>query len=225
MRSPLASLREALGLLRDGTCGPLGDRQKRVVELASRACEREVRIVEALLDLSRLRSGMPLRREAGCDIDRVLEAAVTDEKDDSDKRGVRIELELGGSAPGIGLDSVLVERAVANLVRNAVSVSDNGKRVRVTRALETDGDGDSRSIVVHVSDEGPGIDPRTRAFLFTPFATAPVPGVARAPGIGIGLSFAREVARAHGGDLTLVRSDATGTTFALTLPFVREETP
>ncbi|WP_247891783.1 sensor histidine kinase, partial [Azospirillum argentinense] len=64
-----------------------------------------------------------------------------------------------------------------------------------------------------VADDGPGLPPRARDNLFQPFA-----GSARAGGVGLGLAIAREVLRAHGGDLRLVESTAAGTVFALELP-------
>ncbi|MBX3187127.1 MAG: HAMP domain-containing histidine kinase [Labilithrix sp.] len=216
MRSPLTSVREALALLADGTCGDLTPKQRRIAELAMRACEREVRIVEALLDLSRFRSGLPLKREAACDIDQVIEAAVDDERADADRRGVRIEVGGGESTPLLQIDSALVERAIANLVRNAVSVSRTGQSVRVQRSVvEVDG---QRTLAVDVIDDGPGLPEELRGVLFRPFSTAAVSSVGRPAGIGLGLSFAREVARAHGGDIKLPREDTKGTTFRIELP-------
>ncbi|MDQ2104614.1 ATP-binding protein [Azospirillum sp. C340-1] len=68
-------------------------------------------------------------------------------------------------------------------------------------------------LVLLVADDGPGLPPRARDNLFQPFA-----GSARAGGIGLGLAIAREVLRAHGGDLRLAESTAAGTVFALELP-------
>lgn len=216
LRSPLTSVREALALLADGTCGALTDDQRRVVKLALRACEREVRIVEALLDLSRFRSGMPLKREAACQVEQVLEAAVDDERDNAENAGVKIELEQGTASPPLQIDSDLVERAIANLVRNAISVSKKGQRVRVVPSL--DEAGVRRRLAVDIIDEGPGLPETLRDDLFRPFTAAPISSVDRPAGIGLGLSFAREVARAHGGDVTVTRSDTTGTTFRFELP-------
>lgn len=216
MRSPLASVREALALLADGTCGELTPKQRQVIALASRACEREVRIVEALLDLSRFQSGVPLKRESACDVDQVLAAVAEGERDQAVERGVTIEVVHDEPMPPAQLDTALVERAIANLVRNAVSVSKRGQSVRITRAVhEVNG---TRSIRVDVIDEGPGLAESLRASLFRPFAAAAVRGVDRPAGIGLGLSFAREVARAHGGDLEVLQSDGRGTTFRLELP-------
>ncbi|HEU4409602.1 MAG TPA: HAMP domain-containing sensor histidine kinase [Polyangiaceae bacterium] len=217
LRSPLARLREALALLSDGTCGPLSPQQARVLGVAVRACDREVRIVDGLLDMTRLQFGLPFKREAACDVDRVVEAALGDEAPEAAERGVALESEKAGAAPTLVIDSALVERAVANLVRNAVSASPRGKAVRVRREV-VGAPGAPERVRIEVRDEGPGVAPEVRARLFQPFASAPVRGAARRDGIGLGLSLAREVARAHGGDLTLERSGEGGTTFRLELP-------
>jgi two-component system sensor histidine kinase GlrK len=220
MRSPLTSVREALALLADGTCGPLNPKQQRVVTLAKRACEREVRVVEALLDMSRLRAGMPLALEGACDIDRVVDAAIEYERDDAEQRGVSIDVEKADPIRVVQVDSPLIERALANLIRNAVSVSKEGSAVRVARSVQAARDG--RSVAIDVIDAGPGVDESFKDSMFRPFASAPVGAAQRPAGIGLGLSFAREVARAHGGDITLLRSGPGGTTFRFELPIPRE---
>ena len=221
LRTPLGRLREALALLTDGTCGPLNERQARVGSIASRACEREVRLVNALLDLSRLRAGEPLKPRSGCDVDKIIADAIEDERSDAEERKVVIELEAAGNPPTAALDPALLERAVANLIRNAVSVSPAGKVVRVERTIVTEGAG--RTIVIDVSDAGPGLPEGVREGDFKAFQAAPVPGTSRPLGIGIGLSLARDVARAHGGDLTVTRSGAGGTTLRVKIPVQASE--
>src|SRR6202041_176926 len=71
-------------------------------------------------------------------------------------------------------------------------------------------------IVIPLADDGPGLAPKARDNLFRPFA-----GSARPGGTGLGLAIAREVMRAHGGDITLVESTGTGTRFVLRLPSQR----
>lgn len=217
LRSPLGRVREALSLVIDGTCGPLTPKQSRVLALASRACEREVRIVDALLDMSRLRAGLPAKRESACDVDRVVTAAVEDEAMEAQDRKVEVEVASEGAAPLLDIDSALVERAIANLVRNAVSVSKPGQRVRVRRTVASDA-GRPSVIRIEVSDQGPGIPDAVRAHAFRPFFAANVAAAERPGGIGLGLAFAREVARAHDGDLILVESSERGTTMRLELP-------
>lgn len=219
LRSPLGRLREALALLADGTVGELTPKQGRVLTLARRACEQEVRIVEALLDMSRVSSGLPVQREAGCDMERVVEAAVEAERPAAVDRGVEISVERRAVPPTLRIDSALVERAVANLVRNAVSVSPREGRVRVVLDVHASTENGGRVVRVDVVDDGPGLTPAVADRIFAPFNTAQVAD--RPAGIGLGLSLAREVARAHGGDLDLARGEAA-TTFRMEIPVEME---
>lgn len=201
LRSPLGRLREALSLLSDGTVGELSAQQKRVVALARNACEQEVRIVEALLDMTRVGSGMPVQRAAGVEVGRVVEAAVEAEKGEAATRGVRVVVDKPASFPSMTADAALLERAVANLIRNAVSVSPRDEAVEVAVTAE------DRRIRVEVRDRGPGLPPGLAKKIFEPFNAAAVKAADRPAGIGLGLSLVREVARAHGGDVTVRRED------------------
>lgn len=226
LRTPLSKIREALALLGDGVVGELDARQSRVVDIARVACEREIRMVATLLDLSRLREGSPLRLRDGSSIDAVIDGAVADEAPEAEQRGVALEVVRRGEAPHRRLDPVLLERAIANLVRNAVSVSQRGQRVRVERSWEppADGAGDGR-ILVTIHDDGPGVPAAIREIVFDAFVTHSVPQPGRALGVGLGLALAREIARAHGGDLELVDGAGAGATFRLWLPAPRRPAP
>ncbi len=96
-------------------------------------------------------------------------------------------------------------RVILNLARNAIEA---GAR-RVTIAAR----GDAGTIGVDIADDGPGLPPKARDNLFRPFA-----GSARPGGTGLGLAIAREILRAHGGDIMLGDSSAAGTVFRLRLP-------
>jgi signal transduction histidine kinase len=102
-------------------------------------------------------------------------------------------------------------RVFLNLARNAVEAG--AHRLRFAAARE------GRRVAVEVADDGPGLPPKARENLFRPFF-----GSARPGGSGLGLAIARELMRAHGGELTLVSSTGAGTVFRLTLraPAARE---
>lgn len=101
---------------------------------------------------------------------------------------------------------------LVNLGRNAVQAG--ADRVRISIQA-----GQADRLTLTVADNGPGLAPRARENLFQPFA-----GSARAGGVGLGLAIAREVLRAHGGELRLVESDAAGTAFALDIPQCNADT-
>jgi len=214
LRTPLARLREALALLGDGTLGALAPKQARVLALAQRACEEEVRLVATLLDLSRLRSGQPLKVAGDTTVGAIVEAAIASEREEAARRDVTFRVTSAPKQP-IRADASLLERALANLLRNAASVSAPGDEV-VVDAEEADA-----RIVIRVRDHGPGVPSALHKDLFSPFAAAPVSGVERPFSLGLGLAFAREVLRAHDGDVDLESSDDGGSVFRLSLPSER----
>lgn len=220
LRTPLAKVREALALLGDGAAGALGERQARVVSIARAACESQIRLVNTLLDLSRLRAGHPLKLEPGSSIDAALREAIAQESTEAEARGVTLEIDAPGAAPPALLDVALIERAVANLVRNAVSVSPRGERVRITREVRERGpDGRAgRWARVEVSDRGPGVPEAFRDTLFDAFVTHAPEGHPGRVGVGLGLTFARAVARAHRGDVMLEEGAGPGARFTLWVP-------
>lgn len=175
-------------------------------------------MVTTLLDLSRLRTGSQLRFKDAVSINAVLETAAEDEAEEAQARNVSIVLEFAFDLPPRRLDPVLLERAIANLIRNAVSVSPSGYAVRLaTEKTERHGfPGDW--VRVTVADEGPGVPKDIRDTVFNAFVTSSVPQSPKAIGVGLGLALAREVALAHGGDLELDTQAETGATFHLWLP-------
>ncbi|MDC0708828.1 HAMP domain-containing sensor histidine kinase [Stigmatella sp. ncwal1] len=219
LRTPLTRLRAALGLMADGTAGPLTEQQQRMLALASSACEREIRLVTALLDMSRLKSGKALRCESGCRLDDILHRALENVQAEAEEAGVQLKLDAEGSTPPATLDPVLIERSLTNLLSNAIRASSEGQRVHVVRTLseqgapERSGPGPWAQIIVR--DEGPGVPSEVRSRLFEPFFTRPVGTRGAPPGIGLGLPLAREMMRAHGGDVALLDEPAPGATFAL----------
>ncbi len=109
-------------------------------------------------------------------------------------------------------DPAQLARALVNLGRNAVQAGADRVRIEAAPYGGREG-GPEGGLTVTVTDNGPGLPPRARDHLFQPFA-----GSARAGGVGLGLAIAREVLRAHGGDLRLVDSTGQGSVFALDLP-------
>jgi two-component system sensor histidine kinase GlrK len=220
MRTPLTKIREALGLLADGVGGKLQDRQLRIVNIAQLACEREIRTVTTLLDLSRLRAGIPIQRNSGVSVDEVCWSAVRDEEMEARELGVCIDVQIAGAAPSAHLDTVLLERAVANVMRNAVSVSKKGQRVVVRRdVLHAGPDGrDGSWARITITDEGPGIPPQIRDVLFNAFVTQGLDSSPKRVGIGLGLALAREIARAHGGDIVTNEDVERGAEFQIWVP-------
>jgi signal transduction histidine kinase len=118
--------------------------------------------------------------------------------------GVPLAVEAGGELELVA-DRAQLYRVLANLARNAVEAG--ADRVRIVASAGMDG------MAIDIADNGPGLPEKARQGLFKPFAAS-----SRKGGSGLGLAIAREVMRAHGGDIALVASNDAGTRFRLTLP-------
>ena len=127
-----------------------------------------------------------------------------------DPQGVRLEL-AAHAGLSVHADPEQLDRILVNLFKNArEAVEASGRatgRVRLDAELRPD------AVVVRIADDGPGVPQRVRERLFLPFS-----GSARPDGSGLGLAIARELARAHGGDLELTDTSPQGSTLELRLP-------
>jgi signal transduction histidine kinase len=105
-------------------------------------------------------------------------------------------------------DAAQLFRILLNVLRNAgEALAEKGGTISVSAMR------DGNATHIDIADNGTGIPEKIRERLFQPFA-----GTTRAGGSGLGLAIARDLARAHGGDVTLMKSDATGTQFRVTIP-------
>lgn len=181
-------------------------------ELAERAgkirdaSRRMVRLMESTLNAARLEAGEitlnPRAIEPAALVRDVCDAQV-----EMDAHS-RLELDLAGLPPSLRCDVTLLEQAVANLVSNAVKYSPAGAPVAVEG-----GGTPSGGMVLRVRDRGVGIPAAEMPRLFDRFFRA---STARTvPGTGIGLAFARQVARLHGGDITVESREGEGSAFTL----------
>lgn len=189
----------------------------RTIDAALAACRHLNTLTEDLLTLARTRAKVD---EASGDLalERVLGEARAWVQPLADQRQVRIRVSGDGSSrvPDRHGDTV---RLVRNLLENAVRHSPAGSEVEVTSALE------AGQVVVRVSDAGPGVDAADRHAIFEPFFRAK--GAASGEGAGLGLGIAREIARAHGGDVWLDAAppDRAGARFVIRMPLRQREPP
>ena len=112
-----------------------------------------------------------------------------------------------GEGVMVNADREQIFRVLMNLARNAIQAMAQGGEITVTAS------GGGAGVIVEFGDTGPGLPEKARQHLFEPFT-----GSTRAEGTGLGLAIAKELVVAHGGDLTLLRSDPGGTVFRIDLP-------
>ncbi|MGB8182573.1 MAG: HAMP domain-containing sensor histidine kinase, partial [Stellaceae bacterium] len=188
-------------LTSDSLAGSTSPEVKRVVPALLAAIDRAVALCTGTLNYTR-DSAPPLHRS------RFPLAALADELINGSSPIARNGFNVVNEVPAdlvAYADRDQLLRVLENLTRNAMECGAHRCAIAAAR--------NGAGLHIAVSDDGPGLPPKARTHLFTPFS-----GSARPGGTGLGLAIAREIMRAHGGDIALQRSDAGGTVFALTLP-------
>jgi signal transduction histidine kinase len=210
LKTPIAAIRAHLENLLDGVERP--DPQTLQVMLAQ--TERLSRLIDQLLELSRLESGeVPLRREPVSLAPLVTQVLSEIEVARSDA-GVTVESELSIDLPPVEVDRERVHQVLFNLLDNAVRFTPRGGEVRVS-AHRRDG-----GVEIVVTDTGAGIPPEHLPRLFERFYRADPSRSREDGGTGIGLAIARSVVEAHGGRIRAESEPGKGSVFAFDVPLV-----
>ncbi|MDQ6685097.1 MAG: HAMP domain-containing histidine kinase [Pseudomonadota bacterium] len=198
---------------------------RRLAEIALRNTRNAARMVQSLGDLAKLdEPEFSLRREA-VDIAELLDDIALRFAERAARQGVALQSEAATTAPAVGaaartaprakLDVELFERAIANLVDNALKFCGPGCTVR----LEARGVSEGR-VAVSVADDGPGIPHSDQPLLFDRFyqSRPGVPSATGEGGRGLGLAIVKRIAELHGGDVAVESAPGRGTRITLTLP-------
>jgi two-component system, NtrC family, sensor histidine kinase GlrK len=129
LRSPLTSVREAAHLLADGVPGPLTGKQTRLVEIIGRSSDRLLRLVNQILDVSRLRAGLLPIGQAPVDLERVVVRATEELRPQAEEAGITLKRERVGTKFGVIGDEERLVQVVVNLIANAVRFTPTGGHV------------------------------------------------------------------------------------------------
>ncbi|HEV8641487.1 MAG TPA: ATP-binding protein [Methylomirabilota bacterium] len=213
LRSPLTSMREAAHLLRDEVPGGLNPKQARLVKIIEAGSERLLRLVNQILDLSRLRAGtLPIERKP-FELDRLVARAVEELRPQAQEAGLALEVERTGQRFDYLGDEDRLVQVVVNLVANAIRFTPRGGRV-TARVLDV-----GPEIEVHVEDTGIGIPASALPHIFGWYEQAHH----RRGGTGLGLPIVRGLVEAHGGRVTVESQEGKGSRFTVLLPRGRAE--
>ncbi|CAM5787883.1 MAG: HAMP domain-containing histidine kinase [Burkholderiales bacterium] len=210
LRTPLTGILGSAQNLRDGLAGGLTTAQQEYVGLIEKDSGRLIRVVNELLEWGRLQSGRIELHRSPVPLQPMLAGVAMLLRPVADRRGVRLSVPAGESSARIHADADKLRQIVINLVDNAVKFSPPGSCVDVR--LETS----RQAARILVEDQGLGVPPEDRPHVFERFYRGH--GAHAAAGSGLGLAIAKNLARLHGGDITLQSGAAQGSVFVLSLP-------
>ena len=214
-RTPLTSLRMAVHLCLEGVVGPVTEKQADLLHAAREDCVRLQGIIDDLLDLARLQGGRLEMRKVQLSVSDLVEAAIAAQQSAAQQRKVTLSGELSPLAPEkIAVDPERIGLVFGNLIGNAIRHTAEASRVLV-RVLPA-----GTYARFEVVDSGEGVAKEYQRDIFNRFFR--VPG-SSSGGAGLGLSIAKEIVEAHGGDIGVESQPGQGSTFFFTLPLTDEK--
>jgi signal transduction histidine kinase len=211
LRNPLAPLRSALHMLRSESVE--ADRQDKLLESMDRQVAQMTRLVEDLLDVSRItRGAIELRRET-LDVAREIRHALDSCRVPIEAGGHRLSVKLPDEALHVVADRVRLQQILENLILNAVKYTDPGGSIEVSADVELGG------VVIRVRDSGIGIARDKLAHVWDLFVQVDESPERTRKGLGIGLALVKDLVKRHGGTVE-ADSDGLGqgSTFTVRLP-------
>ncbi len=216
LRNPLAGIRNAVWVL--DQVGSQEDQAVRQREIIMRQTRHLVRMVDDLLDVSRVTRGKIILQRRPVDLREVVERCLTELGMGALARSNDLELTVETRTAVVMGDPVRLEQVVCNLLQNAIKYTPRGGRLRVS--VETEGD----EALLRVRDTGVGLSPEMLQTIFEPFAQVESSRQRSEGGLGLGLPLVRSLAEMHGGRVEAASDGpGQGSEFVVRLPLLSED--
>ncbi len=211
-RTPLTTIIVGVEMLKEGMLGDLTPRGKEVLEAIGADCERLNRLIDNLMELSRIESGTIYVEAESTDVADLVQEAVRPLKIQAEKQGVELITDLPPALPPVAADFNKSVWVLANLVGNALRYT--GKDGTITVRVRQRG----KRHFFSVEDTGSGIPKEHQDKIFRKYVQVSGPGRKGTGGVGLGLAIAKDIVMAHGGEIWVDSEVGKGTTFTFTFP-------
>jgi signal transduction histidine kinase len=225
LRTPLASIKmlsELMEMQLGGQSAASPEsfraRAQQYLRVIHRECDRLSRLIENVLDFSKIERGVKQYNFEYEDLAVVLHTAIESFRPHAEANGFSLEVEVAENLPELRMDADAISQVMLNLLSNAVKYSDERKEIRV-RAYRH-----HQHVAIEVSDQGIGIPAAEIPKIFDGFYRVDQRlGSQKQGGVGLGLTLARHIVRAHGGEIVVRSEEGRGSTFTFSLPIPVEE--
>ncbi len=215
LRTPLTIIKGAIDNLKDGVAGPLQENQAKMITIAHTNSSRLVKIINNLLDLSRLESGHSHFNRSPIKITPLIQEVMRNFQVILKEKGISLKAQIPVDLPEIYADPDMVVQALNNLLDNALRYA----RSQISLTILKPEDKLRKNVEVIITDDGPGIPVDQRDRLFSKFVQINRPaGGAGYKGTGLGLAICREIATLHHGEIWVDEGKEGGCRFHITFP-------
>ncbi len=212
LRTPLGVVTGATSALLDKDAPQDESSRRQLLQTAHEEAQRLNRLVNNLLDMTRLEAGALRVHKEAQPIEEVVGAALNRLEDRL--RGRDVQTDIDPSLPLVPLDPVFVEQVLINLLENATKYTPPGTPLEI-RASARKNDGGHGEMLIEVADRGPGVPPEDAARVFDKFYRG---RESEGGGVGLGLTICQGIVAAHGGRIWVETRPGGGASFRFTLP-------
>lgn len=216
LKTPLTAIRMFAETLRLGRMQNQ-QTQDEYLDTIVNESQRLTRLLNNVLDFSKIEKGKKIYRPQPASLPEVLKAAARAIEYPLSQHGFKLRVEIDEGLPAVSIDQDAIEQAVLNLLHNAMKYSGDSREIdlRLRRS--------GNLALIQVADRGVGIAPQEQKKIFEKFYRVPSQENERLPGTGLGLSLVHHIVTAHGGRIEVESAPGEGSTFSIFLPLEKGE--
>jgi len=211
LRTPLSAIKWTIRMILDGDVGEINEEQRELLEQTYISNERMIRLINDLLDVSRIEEGRLLYNQEDTQIEDVLDSVI--EASQEMLRNKNMVLEVNKKeTPKVKIDKEKIGVVIQNLLENAIKYTEQGGKIKITL------DNDEKNVIFKIEDSGVGIPKSQQDRIFTKFFRAENVTRMETDGTGLGLYTTKNIVQAHKGQIWFESEENKGTTFYFTIP-------
>ncbi|MDY6854539.1 MAG: response regulator [Thermodesulfobacteriota bacterium] len=216
LRAPVSAIQQQLSVIQEGMTGSITVKQKNMLTRAKERTKGILELINDLLNVSKIDSGIVVQHKELIELEDVLERACQIMEPEAETRGINLKIEISESPPLIKADKGNMEELFINLINNAIKYNIRGGSVTI-RVLPQ-----GEYIRVDVSDTGIGIPEKDIPKIFDRFYRVKDNQTRMIVGTGLGLPIAKGIIEAHHGSIQISSKEGTETTVTVFLPIEKE---
>lgn len=218
LRTPLTAIKESITLVLEGQAGQINENQKEILGITKKNVDRLARLINDVLDFSKLESKKVDFKMQESDINEIIKEAIDIQKTVVQEKNLYLKAELDSNLPRIEFDADRINQVLSNLISNAIKFTQEGGIIISSSKDDKDG-----VIKVSVRDTGEGIKNEDLAKLFHKFEQLGGINQRKTGGTGLGLAISQEIIEQHGGKIWVESELGKGSEFIFVLPIKKKK--